>query len=49
MKDFFLLSSKRTIFACNVSEDELAGALADPDSHAMVAKVREYAAYRPRR
>lgn len=42
-KEFFLLSSKRTIFACNVSEDELADASKDPDSHAMVAKVREYA------
>ena len=44
IKDFFLLSSKRTIFACNVSEDELAGALENPDSHDMVAKVRDYAA-----
>ena len=44
LKEFFLLSSKRTIFACNVSEDELADAQKDPDSHAMVAKVREYAA-----
>jgi len=44
MKEFFLLSSKRTIFACNVSEDELAGALEDPESHAMVSKVRAYAA-----
>lgn len=44
LRDFFLLSSKRTIFACNVTEDELADAQADPDSHAMVAKVRAYAA-----
>jgi len=44
MKDFFLLSSKRTIFACNVNEDELAGAVADPGSHPLVAKVKEYAA-----
>ncbi len=44
MKDFFLLSDKRTIFACNVAEDELAAAQADPDSHPMVAKVRQYAA-----
>ncbi|WP_193214197.1 redox-regulated ATPase YchF [Luteolibacter marinus] len=44
MKDFFLLSDKRTIFACNVAEDELADAQKDPDSHPMVAKVRKYAA-----
>ena len=43
LQDFFLLSSKKSIFACNVSEDELAGALNNPDSHAMVAKVRQYA------
>lgn len=43
LKEFFLLSSKRTIFACNVAEDELAAATADPDSNAMVAKVRQYA------
>jgi ribosome-binding ATPase len=44
LQSFFLLSDKRTIFACNVSEDELAEAQANPDSHAMVAKVRKYAA-----
>ena len=44
LKDFFLLSSKKSIFACNVSEDELADALANPDSHEMVATVRKYAA-----
>jgi len=44
LREFFLLSSKRTIFACNVAEDELADAQKDPDGHAMVAKVREYAA-----
>lgn len=44
LRDFFLLSSKRTIFACNVSEDELSQAIADPDSLAMVKKVRDYAA-----
>ncbi|MFK7912133.1 MAG: redox-regulated ATPase YchF [Akkermansiaceae bacterium] len=43
LRDFFLLSSKRSIFACNVSEDELADAQKNPDSHPMVAKVREYA------
>jgi len=43
VKDFFLLSSKRTIYACNVSEDELAAAADDPDSHAQVARVRKFA------
>ena len=44
LKDFFLLSSKKSIFACNVSEDDLADALQNPDDHAMVAQVRKYAA-----
>jgi GTP-binding protein YchF len=44
VKGFFLLSSKRTIYACNVSEDELAAATENPDSHPEVAKVRKYAA-----
>lgn len=44
VKEFFLLSSKKTIFACNVNEDELAGAVADPDSHPLVSKVKAYAA-----
>lgn len=44
VKDFFLLSSKRTIYACNVNEDELAEVMADPASNPMVAKVRDYAA-----
>ena len=44
LREFFLLSSKRTIFACNVAENELASAVNDPDSHAMVARVRKYAA-----
>ena len=43
LEDFFLLSSKRTIFACNVNEDELGAVLADPDAHPLVAKVRAYA------
>ncbi len=43
MREFFLLSSKRTIFACNVSEDELAAALNDPEGNPMVGKVRQYA------
>jgi ribosome-binding ATPase len=44
VKDFFLLSSKRTIYACNVSEDELAAVTENPDSNALVAKVRKFAA-----
>ena len=44
LKDFFLLSSKRTIYACNVNEGELADAQRNPDSHPLVAKVRSYAA-----
>lgn len=44
MKDFFLLSAKQTIFACNVAEDELGAAQADPDSHPHVAKVRQFVA-----
>ncbi|MES2997172.1 MAG: redox-regulated ATPase YchF [Verrucomicrobiota bacterium] len=44
VKEFFLLSSKRTIYACNVAEDEIAAATDNPDSHSFVAKVRQYAA-----
>ncbi|MAS93389.1 MAG: redox-regulated ATPase YchF [Verrucomicrobiales bacterium] len=44
LREFFLLTSKRTIFACNVSEDELADAVENPDGHPMVKKVRDYAA-----
>jgi GTP-binding protein YchF len=44
VRDFFLLSSKRTIYACNVSEDELSAAMENPDSHPQVAKVRKFAA-----
>lgn len=46
LKEFFLLSSKSTIFACNVSESDL-GALAtgqDCDARKYVAAVRAYAA-----
>jgi len=42
-REFFLLTAKPTIFACNVAEDELAGALEDPDGHEMVKRVRAYA------
>ncbi|MEX2579005.1 MAG: redox-regulated ATPase YchF [Verrucomicrobiales bacterium] len=44
LREFFLLTSKRTIFACNVSEEELAGALENPEAHPLVQKVRDYAA-----
>ncbi|MGJ8634458.1 MAG: redox-regulated ATPase YchF [Luteolibacter sp.] len=44
VKEFFLLSSKRTIYACNVSEDELGAATENPDSHELASKVRQYAA-----
>jgi len=44
VKEFFLLSSKKTIYACNVAEDELGGAIDNPDSHPMVARVRKFAA-----
>jgi len=44
LKEFFLLSSKRTIFACNVNEGELAGAVENPESHPLVSKVKAYAA-----
>jgi ribosome-binding ATPase len=44
VKDFFLLSSKKTIYACNVAEDELAAASTDPSSHPLVAKVIKFAA-----
>lgn len=42
MRDFFLLTSKPTIFACNVAEEELASVLENPDDHPLVAKVREF-------
>ncbi len=44
MKSFFLLSDKKSIFACNVSEDELADAIKNPDAHTYVAAVRRYVA-----
>jgi hypothetical protein len=44
VREFFLLSSKRTIYACNVAEDALAAAMANPDSHPQVAQVRQFAA-----
>jgi len=44
LREFFLLTAKRTIFAYNVSEDELADAIENPDAHPLVKKVRDYAA-----
>jgi len=44
LHEFQLLSAKPTIYACNVFEDELAAATADPDSNPLVAAVRKYAA-----
>lgn len=43
IKEFFLLTSKKTIFACNVSEEELGAAVDNPDSHPMVSQVKKYA------
>ena len=43
LREFFLLSSKKTLFACNVTEDELADAVANPDAHPLVSKVKAYA------
>jgi len=43
LRDFFLLSSKRTIFACNVNEGDLAATQKDPYGHPLVARVRAYA------
>ncbi len=40
-RDFFLLSSKPTLFACNVAESDLAASTADGNQY--VAAVREYA------
>ena len=44
LKSFFLLSDKKSIFACNVSEDELAEVTANPDAHPFVSAVRRYVA-----
>jgi GTP-binding protein YchF len=44
LREFFLLSSKRTIFACNVAEAELASARNDPAGHPLVGKVQALAA-----
>lgn len=44
LNEFTLLSAKKTIFACNVSEEELADVQKNPDLNPMVKTVREYAA-----
>ncbi len=44
LRSFQLLSDKKSIFACNVNEDELAAAINDPDSHPYVSQVRKYVA-----
>ena len=46
LKSFFLLSDKKSIFACNVSEEELAEAVRQPDAHPYVSAVRRYVAER---
>ena len=45
LKSFFLISAKPCIYACNVSEDELAAASNEPDKHPLVSKVREYVSH----
>ncbi len=44
LRSFFLLSDKKSIFACNVSEDELSDAISNPDAHPYVSAVRRYVA-----
>lgn len=44
LKSFYLLSSKKSIFACNVSEEELADTAKNPDGNPYVAAVRRYVA-----
>lgn len=41
LKQFFLLTAKPTLFACNVAEDELA----NPESNPWVGKVGDYVAH----
>ena len=43
LREYFLLTSKRSIFACNVAEAELAEAVNDPVNHPLVAPVKRYA------
>ncbi|MCF6311275.1 MAG: redox-regulated ATPase YchF [Verrucomicrobiales bacterium] len=44
MHEFYLLSAKPTIFACNVHEEELGEAQKNPESHAFVNAVKKFAA-----
>ena len=44
LKTFCLLSDKKSLFACNVSEEELADVLNNPDAHPYVSQVRQYVA-----
>lgn len=43
LRGFFLLTSKPTIFACNVSEEDLAEARKHPEGHLHVSAVQNYA------
>ena len=43
LQSFFLLTAKLTIFACNVSEEELGEAAKNPEGHPLVSKVKDYA------
>lgn len=45
LKSFFLISAKPCIYACNVSESDLAQASNEPDKHALVHAVREYVSH----
>jgi GTP-binding protein YchF len=44
LRDFFLLSSKPTLFACNVGENDLANLEGDSPAASFVRAVRDYAA-----
>lgn len=44
MRSFQLLSDKKSIFACNVNEDELADAINNPEAHPYVSQVKKYVA-----
>ena len=45
IKSFFLISSKPVLYACNVSEEDLALASNEPDKHKFVHAVREYVSH----
>lgn len=44
LRSFCLLSDKKSIFACNVGEDELQQAMENPDAHPYVSQVKRYVA-----